>query len=188
MVVVPMLLQQRTEELDQATRSASLMAQQQLQKVEGVELAETSANTTWSKLQVALKDKAAAKESEQALAAVLKALQESEQAALSDQYFTVSKRVHEAVELAHNRLAAALAQIDEAKISQISSLERLKEAYRELEQRKELLKIATEKANKAQEEKLDVEPELKKWRTKLEQRRKANDAVKASSSPLGSPQ
>lgn len=110
-----------------------------LRKVkEEVKLAEASANTTWRKLQVALKQKAAATESEKLALATEKALQESEQAA----------KINEAEELAYNRLAAALAPIDEAKISQIKSLERLKEAYRELEQRKELLKVASEKLSK----------------------------------------
>lgn len=102
---------------------------------EEVKLAEASANTTWRKLQVALKQKAAATESEKLALATAKALQESEQAA----------KINEAEELAYNRLAAALAPIDEAKISQIK---RLKEAYRELEQRKELLKVASEKLSK----------------------------------------
>lgn len=200
MMVLPMLLHQKTEEVDQA-KAAALMARKQLRKAkEEAELAEASTSIVRSQLLAALKEKEAAQESKRITLAAAKVLQEIEQAAQiagkdsmpqvilpPDEYLTLSKRVHEAEELAHNKLAAAVAQIDEAKISQNNSLERLKEAYRELEECKEAFKVAGDKANKGQEEKLIAEQELRKWRTELEHRRKANDAVKASVIPLGSP-
>ncbi|XP_042443845.1 protein WEAK CHLOROPLAST MOVEMENT UNDER BLUE LIGHT 1-like [Zingiber officinale] len=200
MMVLPMLLHQKTEEVDQA-KAAALMARKQLRKAkEEAELAEASTTTTRSKLLVALKEKEAAQESENVALTAAKVLQESAQTAQiggkdslpqlilpPDEYLTLNKRVHEAEELAHDKLAAAVAQIDEAKISQNISIERLKEACRELEECKEAFKVANDKAKKGQEEKLAAEQELRKWRTELEQRRKANDAVKASVAPLRSP-
>ncbi|KAG6473622.1 hypothetical protein ZIOFF_067539 [Zingiber officinale] len=199
MMVLPMLLHQKTEEVDQA-KAAALMARKQLRKAkEEAELAEASTSTR-GKLLVALKEKEAAQESENVALTAAKVLQESAQTAQiggkdslphlilpPDEYLTLNKRVHEAEELAHNKLAAAVAQIDEAKISQNISIERLKEACRELEECKEAFKVANDKAKKGQEEKLAAEQELRKWRTELEQRRKANDAVKASVAPLRSP-
>ncbi|CAL9090831.1 unnamed protein product [Musa textilis] len=196
MVELPKLMQQAAQEADQA-KSVAEMARDQLRKAkEEAEQAKAASSTTQIKLHAVLKETEAAKASEKLAMAGVKALHESEQAAGMggedspagvtlplDEYSTLSKTAHEAEELAHERVAAALAQIEVAKKSERSSIERLEQTYREMDQCKEALRVATGKAEKAKEGKLGAEQELRKWRAKLEQRRRATDAAKGTINP-----
>ncbi|WOK97671.1 protein WEAK CHLOROPLAST MOVEMENT UNDER BLUE LIGHT 1 isoform X1 [Canna indica] len=191
MVELPRLLQQAAQEADQA-KSAAQMAREELRKTkEEEEQAKTTESTIEIRLHAALKEIEAARASERLALAAIKALEESDQAAsiagddsphtvtLSlDEYFNLSKRAHEAEEHAHERVIAAMTQIEMAKQSETKSLERLSEAYRELTQRKEALEVAMEKSEKAKEGKLGAEQELRKWRAEHEQQRRASGAAK----------
>ncbi|KAJ8505149.1 hypothetical protein OPV22_006035 [Ensete ventricosum] len=196
MVELPKLVQQAAQEADQA-KSVAEMARDELRKAkEEAEQAKAASSTTQIKLHAVLKETEAAKASEKLAMAGVKALHESEQAAgmvgedspagvtlLLDEYSTLNKTAHEADELAHERVAAALAQIEVAKKSERSSIERLEQMYREMDQCKEALRVAIEKAEKAKEGKLGAEQELRKWRAELEQRRRATDAGKGTINP-----
>ncbi|XP_009401193.2 protein WEAK CHLOROPLAST MOVEMENT UNDER BLUE LIGHT 1 isoform X2 [Musa acuminata AAA Group] len=196
MVELPKLMQQAAQEADQA-KSVAQMARDELRRAkEEAEQAKAASSTTQIKLHAVLKETEAAKASEKLAMARVKALQESEQAAGMggadspagvtlplDEYSTLCKTAHEAEELAHERVAAALAQIEVAKKSERSSIERLEQTYREMDQCKQALRVAIEKAEKAKEGKLGAEQELRKWRAELKQRRRATDAAKGTINP-----
>ncbi|CAL9179980.1 unnamed protein product [Musa hybrid cultivar] len=191
MVELPKLLQHAAQEADQS-KSVAQIAREELRKSkEEADEAKASASTIEIRLHAALKEIEAARSSERMALVAIKALQESEQAASIcgtdsphcvtlplDEYHNLSKRAHEAEELAHERIAAAIAQIDVAKQSEVKSLERLDDAYGEMRARKEALKVATERAEKAMEGKLGAEQGLRKWRAEHEQRRRAGETAK----------
>ncbi|OIV96386.1 hypothetical protein TanjilG_09813 [Lupinus angustifolius] len=203
MTELPKKLQQTAEEANQANLLAQA-AREELQKVKTeAEHAKAGVSTMESRLLAAQKDIEAAKASEKLAIAAIKALQESESSRSNkemnpitgvtlslEEYYELSKRAHEAEERANSRVAAANAEIDIAKKSELKSFEKLDEVNREIASKRESLKIAMDKAEKAKEGKLGVEQELRKWRAESEQRRKAGESdkgvVNQSKSPRGS--
>ncbi|KAG6496469.1 protein WEAK CHLOROPLAST MOVEMENT UNDER BLUE LIGHT 1-like [Zingiber officinale] len=196
MVELPKLLQQAAQEADEA-KTAAQIAQEELRKFKDeADQAKASASTKGIKLLAALKEIEAAKASERLAFAAIKTLQESQQVASIcagdspntvtiplDEYFNLSKRAHDAEELAHERVTAAITQIEVSKQSEQKNLERLNEALREMELQKEGLTAATEKSEKAKEGKLDAEQELRKWRAEHERRRRASNEAKGGVDP-----
>ncbi|KAF7817500.1 protein WEAK CHLOROPLAST MOVEMENT UNDER BLUE LIGHT 1-like [Senna tora] len=189
MVDLPKKLQQAAEEANKANLLAQ-EAREELRKVKGeAEQAKAGASTMESRLLAAQKEIEAARASEKLAIAAIKALQESESARSNndvdksngvtlslEEYYELNKRALEAEEQANMRVAAANSDIDIARESELKTLATLEEVNEEISTRRESLKVAMEKAEKAKEGKLIVEQELRKWRAEHEQKRKAGES------------
>jgi hypothetical protein len=181
-VELPKVLQDAAKEADEA-KSIAAKAQEELRKAkEEVEQAKAALSTMEVRLEAALREIDANKESERLalnalegtkVAANIKQQQGSSQMVTLalDEYASLNERSHRAEDLAHEKTAAAMAQLEAAKESESRALSKLNETYKALEERKRALLAATEQADRATEGKLAMEQELRKWREENGRRR-----------------
>ncbi|ERN09779.1 protein WEAK CHLOROPLAST MOVEMENT UNDER BLUE LIGHT 1 isoform X1 [Amborella trichopoda] len=172
---LPSAIQIAALEADQAKSSEQLAHEDLMRVRKDAEQAKGSATTMEARLIATIREIEASKASERLALAAIEALDGSSQNGVTlslDQYFEMSKRAYEAEEQASARVAAAFYELGLAKESELRSLEREKEAKRDLGSRKEALCMAVQKREKAMEEKLVIEEELRKWRTDQEELRR----------------
>jgi hypothetical protein len=190
------ILQVATLENDEA-KSVALKAQEMLRiNKKETEQAKASLSTMEFRLQTALKELEAAKESERVSLDTLRVLEESElEANFAEQgsprmiilnfqeHVSLVEKSHQAEELALEKTSCAIAQVKMAKESESLILSRLGEVYKVLEERKQALLAATKQADTAAEGKLVMEQEMRTWREEHAQRRKAAEASKSETKP-----
>ncbi|XP_042459192.1 protein WEAK CHLOROPLAST MOVEMENT UNDER BLUE LIGHT 1-like [Zingiber officinale] len=180
-------LPRAAQEADEA-KSVAKMVREELQNSRNeAEQAQAAASTMQMKLHATFKEIEAAKASEKLALAQVHARQDSVHLPSGvgvtlqlDEYLTLCKKANEAEQLAREKMTAAHTEIEMAIQSHLLSLKRLKEAYREMPQRKEALEIAMKKAEEAMSGKLAAEQAFRACRAELEHQRKANDAGKAT--------
>lgn len=191
-------LQQASQEAGEA-KSAAELAHEELKKAEDeAEQAKVAVNTIERRFLAAQKEIEVVQATQKLAQDATKALKTSESTqttndeedlddgvALSlEEYHELSKGAHEAEEEANMKVTAALSKLDAVKDSKSKSLKQLEDVGREVEERKEAVRIAMQNAEKAKEAKLAVEQELRKWRAEHELRRKAAELAQVSvSSP-----
>lgn len=194
------VLQDASQEVDEA-KVITTKAQEGLRKTkEEVEQMKGPLSTVQFRLEAVLRDIQAAKESERLALNTLRTLEDSmvvgDVKQVSSQMITldlddytslVQKSRQTEEELVHEKTAAAIAQVEAAKESESCTLSRLNEISKTLEEQKQALAAATERAGRATEDKLAMEQELKKWREKNgKRRRKAGEAPKPEARPSSS--
>ncbi|KAG8057000.1 hypothetical protein GUJ93_ZPchr0002g24974 [Zizania palustris] len=98
-----------------------------------------------------------------------------------DEYSVMIKKVQDAENFAKHQIVKAVEKIKEAKEAEVSSLERLDQLTKQIDDRRIALREAQQKANVAQDDKLTMEDELRKMRAKHEQQQETSQS--SSSSP-----
>ncbi|KAL1813121.1 hypothetical protein ACET3Z_023186 [Daucus carota] len=198
---LPKKLQKASEEADHE-KSHAHAAHGELQKAqEEVEYAKAAASTVQSRLLAAQKEIEASKASEKHALAALSALQEtgavqtlnndqitSEVTLPLEDYNELNKQAQDAEEQGNQRIADALSLVEKAKETELQNLTKLEKVNSELATQKDRLEFAREKAEKAKEEKLGIERELRKWRAEHEERRKADKSSRGAVIPSKSPE
>ncbi|XP_025798327.1 protein WEAK CHLOROPLAST MOVEMENT UNDER BLUE LIGHT 1-like isoform X2 [Panicum hallii] len=189
-VGLPKVLQDAAKEANEA-KSTTAKTQDELRKAkEEVEQAKAALSTMEFRLEAVLREVEVAKESQRLalnalegtkVAANIKQQGSSQMITLAvEEYASLVERSHRAEELVHEKTAAAIAQVEAAKESESRTLSILNETYKALEERKQALLAATERADRATEGKLAMEQELRRWREENGRRRRAGDQASKS--------
>lgn len=192
------IMEDTAKEADES-KSIAREAQEKLRKAkEDMDHAKSCLNTMEFRFQAVLKEIEATKESERLAIDALRSFdselpvdieeQGSHMVTVDlDEYQFLIAKSSKAEELVHERTASAIAQAKIAKESESRTLSTLSETHKVLEQRKQALVAATERADRATEGKLAMEQELRKRREENEQRRKAGEASKSQLNPSSTP-
>ncbi|WVZ55723.1 hypothetical protein U9M48_006347 [Paspalum notatum var. saurae] len=195
-VKLPKVIEDASQETDKA-KSVAAKAREELRKTkEEVELQKAALSTTEFRLEAVLRDIEAVRESERLALNTLRALEDSKVAVNVEQqgssqmitldsndYTSLIHKTRQAEVLVHKE-AAAIAQVEAAKESESRTLSRLNETVKALKEQKQALAAATEQADRANEGKLAMEQELRKWREENgKRRRKAGEASKPEAKP-----
>lgn len=190
-VALPAAIKQAASEADEFKATAEASKEEVRKARQETEQAKAAISTAISRQQAALKESEAARASEAIALAEFKALRESETQGADveseseggtgvtislQEYSTLKQAAHEAEDLADKKVAEVLAQVEEAKASQVGAQSRLDDAVKEAEMDRDELQKAQKKADDALEAKLMTEGELRKWRSEHDQRRKAGSA------------
>lgn len=191
-------LQDASHEADEA-KAIATKAQGELKEAnEEVAQAKAALSTVESRLEAVLRDIQAAKESERlALDTLTKTLEEDSKVGVNikqcssqavtldlDEYTSLVQRSRQAEEAAHEKTAASTAQVEAAKESASRTLSRLNEILEALEEQKQALAAATERAGRATEGKLAMEQELRQRREENGKRRRvASEAPNPETGP-----
>ncbi|CAM0871849.1 unnamed protein product [Alopecurus aequalis] len=186
---LPRILQAAAQEADEAKSVATKAREMLRMNEEEMEQAKAGLSTMEFRLQAALKETEAAKESERLSLDALRALEESELAmGIADpqmitlefsEHTSLIEKSHQAEELVQEKTSWATAQVKMAKESESLVLSRLTEVHKVLEERKQALLAAQKQADSATEGKVAMEQELRTWREEHGQRRKADEALKS---------
>ncbi|KAI3817088.1 hypothetical protein L1987_10875 [Smallanthus sonchifolius] len=185
-VELPKQLRKATEETEKA-RSLAEEARLKLKRAkEAAEEAKTGVNSISSRLAATQKQIEAARAQEKIALGAINALHESESSrgqknddskggvTISlQEYYEMSKRAHAAEEAANKRVEEASTKIDDAKESEMQSLNKLTQLNSENATRKDALNAALQKAELAKESTLSIEEELKKRKGEDGQTQKA---------------
>lgn len=192
------IMEDTAKEADES-KSIAREAQEKLRKAkEDMDHAKSCLNTMEFRFQAVLKEIEATKESMRLAIDALRSFdselpvdieeQGSHMVTVDlDEYQFLIAKSSKAEELVHERTASAIAQAKIAKESESRTLSTLSETHKVLEQRKQALVAATERADRATEGKLAMEQELRKRREENEQRRKAGEASKSQLNPSSTP-
>ncbi|CAK9190583.1 unnamed protein product [Sphagnum troendelagicum] len=178
-------LQQVTAQAEEAKAAAAEAIKDSVKLRQELEQAMAHTSTLESRLQAALMETEAARASEAMALQEIKYIKEKEstnrdnvQAGQEvthshEEYEVLTRKMHEAEELANKRVAAAIAQADAAKAVEREMQSKMDAARKLIECSQTAMREAIERAEAAEAAKSAVEGELRRWRDDGEQRRKA---------------
>ncbi|CAK9189505.1 unnamed protein product [Sphagnum troendelagicum] len=178
-------LQQVTAQAEEAKAAAAEAIKDSVKLRQELEQAMAHTSTLESRLQAALMETEAARASEAMALQEIKYIKEKEstnrdnvQAGQEvthshEEYEVLTRKMHEAEELANKRVAAAIAQADAAKAVEREMQSKMDAARKLIECSQTAMREAIERAEAAEAAKSAVEGELRRWRDDGEQRHKA---------------
>ncbi|KAL5206793.1 hypothetical protein ABZP36_035002 [Zizania latifolia] len=189
---MPVELQQASKEAEHAKMKARLAREEMEMAKEEVDQAKANMNVIQLRLEAASREILAMNASKDIAVASANALQDYKQKielephieprrvsnlTLSlDEYNILIKKVQDAENLAKHKVIKAVEKIKEAKDVEASSLDRLDQLTKQIDDKRIALRHAQKKANVAHDGKLTMEDELRKRRAKHEKQRKTSQA------------
>nr|XP_043637743.1 protein WEAK CHLOROPLAST MOVEMENT UNDER BLUE LIGHT 1-like [Erigeron canadensis] len=173
LVELPKQLQKVSEEAEDAKSLAEGARLVLIKAKEAAEQATSGVSSISARIEATQKEIDAARAQEKLALGAINMLHESESARGKKddpkggvtislgEYYELSKQAHEAEVAANKRVAEAMAKIDEAKDSEMHSLNKLTQLNSELAAKKDALNVALQKTEVAKESTMNIEEELK---------------------------